>query len=388
MLKRKAYKFRLKPNEEQKALLVSFAGHSRFLWNKMLALNLSRLRNKHYIMHYLEMDFWSKLWKRSDKYGFLKEAPAHILQQKLKDLDRAFRDGFDKSQPNKRLPRFKKRGCGDSFRFPSPNQVHLEHNYVTFPKLGRMKFHQSQKITGAIKNYTISHRGNHWYVSIQVEEPLLATQSTVEYREIGLDMGIKHFLTTSTGEHIAPKNSYRALSKKLAIRQRQLSKKIKFSNNWRKQQIKVNSVHRKIADTRSDFLHKLSTDISKNHAMIVVEKLKIKNMSKSARGTRDMPGKNVAAKSGLNKSILDQGWYEFRRQLDYKSYWRGGVLVEVSPQYTSQTCSRCQHVDAENRQCQERFACTQCHFKANADINAANNILAAGHVALACGASA
>ena len=122
--------------------------------------------------------------------------------------------------------------------------------------------------------------------------------------------------------------------------------------------------------------------------MIVVEALKIKNMSKSASGTVDNPGKNVSAKSGLNKSILDQGWYEFRRQLDYKSTWRGGHVVEVPPQYTSQRCSSCQHIDALSRQSQEKFACIKCHKQMNADVNAAKNILAAGHAVLACGASA
>lgn len=111
-------------------------------------------------------------------------------------------------------------------------------------------------------------------------------------------------------------------------------------------------------------------------------------MSASAKGSLDAPGKCVAAKSGLNKSILDQGWHEFKWQLDYKSYWRGGHLVEVSPQYTSQTCSVCHHVAKENRLSQEKFACIQCHFETNADVNAAKNILAAGYAVLACGASA
>ena len=126
MLVRKAYKFRLKPNKKQEALLALFAGHTRFLWNKALAINLERLKNKNRILYYQELDFWSKLWKKSDQYGFLSEAPAHILQQKLKDLERAFRDCFDKKQPNKRLPRFKKRGIGDGFRFPEPKQVKLQ----------------------------------------------------------------------------------------------------------------------------------------------------------------------------------------------------------------------------------------------------------------------
>ena len=385
---KKAYKFRLKPSKEQVSLLNSFAGHTRFLWNKALALNLDRLKNKHGILYYQELDFWSKLWKKSAEYGFLRECPAHLLQQKLRDLERAFRDGFNKNQPGKRMPRFKKRGQGDSFRFPAPNQVKLEYRHLTLPKLGHMRFYKSRVITGEIKNHTISRRGKHWYVSIQVEAELICDKSVSLVKEIGLDVGIKHFVTTSDGEHIAPINSFRKLETKLAIKQRRLSKKTRFSENWKKARNQVNCIHQKIADSRRDFQHKLSTKISKNHAIIVVEALKIKNMSKSAKGTENNPGKNVCAKSGLNKSILDQGWYEFKRQLEYKAYWRGGLLIEGSPRYTSQRCSTCQHIDSRNRQSQEKFACIQCHKKLNADVNAAKNILAAGHAVLACGASA
>lgn len=388
MLIRKAYKFRLKPNVAQIELLHRYAGHTRFLWNKALAINLNRLKAKQQIMYYQELDFWSKLWKQSEEYGFLKECPAHLIQQKLRDLERAFKDCFDKKQPNKRLPRFKKRGKGDSFRFPAPNQVDLDYNHITFPKLGRIKFYRSQKIDGKIKNYTISRSSQHWYVCIQVEAELKSSPMKQEMTGIGLDVGIKHFVSTSTGEQIAPIHSYRRLSDRLAILQRRLSKKKKYSNNWKKQQIEIGKIHSKIANTRRDFLHKLSTNFSKNHAIIVVEDLKVKNMSKSAKGDMDSPGRNVSAKSGLNKSILDQGWYEFRRQLDYKTYWRGGQLIEVSPQYTSQTCSNCHHIASANRQTQERFACVSCHYEDNADLNAAKNILAAGHAVLACGASA
>ena len=117
MKKRKAYKFRLKPTRDQAQQLVEFAGHSRFLWNRALGLNLRRLEQKQPILYYHELDFWSKLWKKSEEYGFLKTCPAHILQQKLRDLDRAFREGFDKTQPNKRYPNLRNGGWGIVFGF-------------------------------------------------------------------------------------------------------------------------------------------------------------------------------------------------------------------------------------------------------------------------------
>src|SRR3990167_750048 len=107
MLIKKAYKFRLKPSKVQEALLHNFAGQTRYVWNKALGLNLARLKSGQRIMYYQELDFWSKLWKKSEEYGFLRECPAHLLQQKLRDLERAFKDAFDKRQLNKRLPRFK-----------------------------------------------------------------------------------------------------------------------------------------------------------------------------------------------------------------------------------------------------------------------------------------
>lgn len=111
---RKAFKYRLKPTDEQLELMSQFAGHCRFVWNKVLSLNLSRLEEGQPILWYLEADYWSKLWKRSQELGFLNEAPAHCIQQKLKDLDRAFKDAFDKKQPNKWLPKKRKRGLHDS----------------------------------------------------------------------------------------------------------------------------------------------------------------------------------------------------------------------------------------------------------------------------------
>src|ERR1700676_2562941 len=118
MLIRKAFKFRLKANEKVEQQLSQFAGCCRFLWNKALALNMQRLTNSQRILRYQELDFWSKLWKASEEYGFLNDCHSQILQQKLKDLDKAFLDAFDKTQPNKKLPRFKKKGLADSFRYP------------------------------------------------------------------------------------------------------------------------------------------------------------------------------------------------------------------------------------------------------------------------------
>lgn len=387
MLINKAFRYRLKPTAEQLAQFEVFAGHCRFVWNKFLRLNLFRLENKQKILFYQEMDYFSKLFKLSTEYGFLKECPAHCIQQKLRDLERAFKDCFDKTQPGKRLPVRRKKNIHDSFRFPEPKQIELESNRIKLPKLGWVKFFNSQKVTGSIKNVTISRDGNHWYVSICVEQEITLPKQ-LPTSTIGIDLGVTNFAALSSGRLIEPINSLKTYATRLAILQRRLAKKEKFSSNWKKVLVQLRKLHHKIAQVRRDFVHKLTTILSKNHAMVVVEALKIKNMTKSAKGDINNPGKYVKAKSGLNKSILDQSWGEFKRQLKYKLEWLNGKFVEVSPQYTSQKCSICGYTDKNNRTTQVEFCCVACSYIEHADINAARNVLAAGHAVLACGASA
>ncbi|MBW4049590.1 MAG: transposase, partial [Proteobacteria bacterium] len=166
---------------------------------------------------------------------------------------------------------------------------------------------------------------------------------------------------------------------RLARYQRAMSRKVKFSKNWRKAKAKVAKLHQRIGNTRRDVLHKATTTISQNHAMVVVEDLQVRNMMRSAAGTVERPGRNVRAKSGLNKSILDQGWAEFRRQLDDKLQWNGGWLVPVPPHNTSRTCPECGHIAADNRRTQTRFKCVACGYASHADLVGAMNILARGH---------
>lgn len=387
MIIKKAYKFRLKPDESQAMQMHAYAGHCRFLWNKILSLNMTRLENKQPLLWYYEADYWTKLWKSSEEYSFLKEVPAHCLQQKLKDLDKAFRDGFNKSQPLKRLPKYKKRGQGDSFRFPEPKHISIDNRRIKLPKLGWMTFYKSQPIEGKIKNATVSRVAGNWYISVQVELDISVPRH-IATSAIGIDMGIKKYMALSTGKYEDPINPFKKHQDQLAKAQRRLSKKKKFSENWKKQKKHTQKIHSKIAHVRRDFQHKLSTRLSNSHAMIVVEALKITNMSRSASGTLDNPGRSVQAKSGLNKSILDQAWGEFKRQLSYKLAWKGGIYLEVPAPYTSQKCSACGAKDKASRQNQEKYQCTSCGYKANADINAAKNILAAGHAVLACGEGA
>lgn len=378
---RKAYKFKLKTNKDLESTLFSYAGHCRFLWNYFWRLNDARLkRGERIISSYYELDFWSKILKSSEEYGFLKEAPAHILQQKLKDLSKAYNDGFDKSQQNKRLPKKRKKSLHSTFRFPDPKQIKIENRRILLPKIGWISFHKSRAIEGSIKNVTVSYHSGEWYMSIQVKQTI--NQNRIRSLvPIGIDVGITKFAVgvspTSTKEWL-PVNSFRSLESRIKKEQKKLKHKKKFSNNWKQQVSRVQKLHTKAASIRTHHLHVISTEICKNHARIFVEDLNVKNMSSSAKGSRETPGKNVKAKSGLNKSILDQGWYRFKQFLTYKSRWMRGELVEVNPKYTSQTCSQCGYKDSKNRLSQDKFKCLECCCEMNADINAAKNILAAG----------
>lgn len=381
---RKAYKYRLQANPEQAAIFRRQAGCCRFVWNKALALQKERLNAGEKVLRYVEVAKLLTGWKREEGTAFLAEAPIHALQQTLKHLDRALLDAFSKKSP-KRFPVFKKKGESDSFRHP--DCFKLDGNRIYLPKIGWIRFRQSRAIEGAPRNVTVSRRGDHWFVSIQTEREV-ADPKHPAVTAVGIDLGVARFATLSDGSFFRPLNSFKGLEKKLAREQRRLSRKRKFSANWRKQKARVTKLHIRIADARNDYLHKASTTISKNHAVVVLEDLRVRNMSASAKGTAEQPGRNVRAKAGLNKAILDQGWFEFRRQLEYKQAWRGGMVLTIDPRNTSRTCPACGHVSADNRQSQALFACVSCGFHGNADLVAANNILAAGLAVSACGESA
>ena len=377
-----AYKFELMPNGEQTRAMRRFAGACRFVYNKALAWQNEQYQaDNTFKFSYTKIANLLPDWKKDSDTLWLAESPSQTLQQALKNLESSFRNFFAKRAD---FPKFKKRGQSDSFRYPQGFKIEQGNNRLFLPKIGWIRYRNSRNMQGTAKNITISLSGGKWYASIQteceVEEPLHSSTSAV-----GIDVGVAKFATLSTGDIYEPKNSFRNKAQRLARYQRAMSRKTKFGKNWQKAKRKINKLHTTIANIRRDYLHKTSTAISKNHAMIVIEDLQIRNMSKSSKGTSEKHGKNVKAKSGLNKSILDQGWFEFRRQLEYKQSWRGGFVIEIPPQHTSQRCSCCGHVSRDNRQTQAKFECVACGHSENADINAARNILAAGHAVLACG---
>ncbi|ANO78359.1 IS609 transposase [Escherichia coli] len=358
-----------------------FAGACRFVFNRALARQNENHEVGNKYIPYGKMASWLVEWKNATETQWLKDTQSQPLQQSLKDLERAYKNFFRKRAA---FPRFKKRGQNDVFRYPQGVKLDQENSRIFLPKLGWMRYRNSRQVTGVVKNVTVSQSCGKWYISIQTESEV-STPVHPSASMVGLDAGVAKLATLSDGTVFEPVNSFQKNQKKLARLQRQLSRKVKFSNNWQKQKRKIQRLHSCIANIRRDYLHKVTTTVSKNHAMIVIEDLKVSNMSKSAAGTVSQPGRNVRAKSGLNRSILDQGWYEMRRQLEYKQLWRGGQVLAVPPAYTSQRCACCGHTAKENRLSQSKFRCQVCGYTANADVNGARNILAAGHAVLACG---
>ena len=381
MRRLQAYKYELRPDGQQERQMRRFAGSCRFVFNQALALQKERYEQGEKKLGYAGLCKLLTEWRNSSETAWLADAPVHPLQQTLKDLERAYSNFFAKRAD---FPRFKKKGQSDSFRYPDPKQVKLDqaNSRVFLPKLGWLRYRNSREVLGAVKNITVSQSCGKWFVSIQTERAV--EQPLPQGGAVGIDMGITRFATLSDGTCYAPLNSFKRHETALRRAQQSMSRKTKFSNNWKKAKARVQRIHSRIGNARRDYLHNATTTISQNHAMVCIEDLQVRNMSKSAAGTTEKPGKKVRAKSGLNKSILDQGWFEFRRQLDYKLAWSGGYLIVVPPQNTSRTCPACGHVSAENRTSQAKFACVECGFEENADLVGAINILRAGHARFAC----
>ncbi|GAB3372088.1 RNA-guided endonuclease TnpB family protein [Azotobacter armeniacus] len=358
-----------------------FAGSCRFVFNKALALQKKRYEQGEKKLGYAGLCKRLTEWRHDPETAWLADAPVHPLQQTLKDLERAYSNFFAQRAD---FPRFKKKGRHDSFRYPDPKQIKLDqaNSRLFLPKLGWLRYRNSRDVLGTVRNVTVSQSCGKWFVSVQTERKV--ERPILQGGAVGIDMGIARFATLSDGTFHAPLNSFKRHETALRKAQQAMSRKTRFSHNWKKAKARVQKIHSRIGNARRDYLHKTSTTISQNHAMVCIEDLQARNMSRSAKGSAEQPGKQVRAKSGLNKAILDQGWFEFRRQLDYKLAWNGGWLIAVPPQNTSRTCPACGHVSTDNRQIQARFACVECGFEENADLVGAINVLRAGHAQFAC----
>ena len=236
---------------------------------------------------------------------------------------------------------------------------------------------QHRPIEGKPKTASLRREGGVWYVSIQgqieVAPPALNLGPAV-----GIDLGVAKPIVVSTGEIIMLPRTTERERKRMATLQQRVARRRKGSNNLRKARAAVSRLHARLARRRKDAAHKATTKIAKNHGLIVVEDLRVGNMTASAAGTVEAPGRNVRAKAALNRVMLDVAPYQIRQMLTYKAGWYGSRLLAVPAHSTSQRCSACGHTHADNRRSQEVFACLACGHTENADVNAAKNVLQLG----------
>lgn len=383
----RGYKYKLTPNKAQCLLLKQWIGANRCLYNVALVQREMTDYREHRLNYGSQA---SELKVLKKEFPWMKEPPSQTLQQTLRDLDRAFQKFF---KGEAKYPKPKKKFQSSGIRFPTPSSIKIvptESRNVgkaDLPKIGVLKFRKSREIGGEIRSCTISKEAHdEFYISflcrVEVPDPVCPSG------ELGIDRGIVHTLAFSKPlEGVffkdLPIGKIKKIEEKIAVLQQQMAKKVRFSNNWRKLKSKVSRCHSQIARIRHDFLQKVAVRIAKSHGLVVIEDLKTKNMSKSASGSLDSPGRMVAQKSGLNRAILRQGWYKFQVMLEHKVTENGGVLLKVSPKNTSRECNQCGYIDSKNRSDQSTFCCGKCGHTENADINAAKTILARGTRVLA-----
>lgn len=382
----RTYKINLKEHDEVK--LLRLTGITRFVRNLCLEHRLISWNQFRKSESYLSQANQLSEMKRTPGFEWLSEAPSQSLQEAVRDIDTAYQKFF---KGLAKFPKPRKKGIDHSIRFPDKKTIKViklnkNTGLVELPKGLSFRFRFSRSIDGEIKNATIKKESNGWYISFCVEGEVsdLPFNSTTQ---IGIDRGITDSIVCSDGAVFNLPKTIKTNSERIKVLQKRLRKKKKFSTNWNKDQVKIRKLHKRNSNIRKDFLHKTSTHLAKNHGLIVLEDLKIKNMSKSAKGTLGNPGTNVAAKSGLNREILNQGWGMFEVMILYKTQWLGSHLALVNPKNTSRACLQCGTTSAENRS-GKNFCCISCGFEADADLVGAKNILnkyTAGRAGSDCG---
>lgn len=297
----------------------------------------------------------------------------------MRDLDRAYQNFF---AGRAAYPRMRRKSDLASFRESDPacfevRRISRNVGEVRIPKVGWVRFRGWRDLPGERRSLGISRQGGVWYASIQCRREIDEPASS-QFPAVGIDRGVATTLALSDGRLIGGPQAHKVAMGRLARLQRALARKRKFSGNWKKQRAKIARLHTKIANIRLDWLHKQSIAIAKSHGLVVMEDLRVRSMSRSAKGTLETPGTNVSAKSGLNRAILDQGWGTLSLLLDYKLGEHGGQLLLVDPAYSSQTCASCGAVSGDSRRSQSHFACVSCGHSDHADVNAAKVILRRG----------
>ena len=385
MLMRQAIRVRLLPNEQQSALMERIAGCCRTVAN--LALDQRRwfARPGRAISYTSQA---AEIAELKEAFPWFGEAPFHCLQQALVDLEAAYKNFW---AGRAGAPKPRKRGRDDGFRFPDPTQITLGGNLrvtdkrrtrsikqatLSLPKLGAVQcvLHRAIPAGAKMLSVTVSRDGGCWYASVLIEREVATPASRAKDAVVGIDLGVSQPVVLSTGERFDLPRPAAGDAEHLARLQQRVSSKVRGSNNRRKAIARLAAFKAAQARKRRDAMEKVTTAIAKNHGVVAMEDLRVRNMTASAKGTVEEPGTNVAAKAGLNRSVLDVAPGAFRVRLGYKLAASGGMLLLVPPAYTSQRCNDCGHTEAANRASRDVFKCIACGHLSDADLNASSNI--------------
>lgn len=344
----RTYKRKLILTKEQSNRIGSWIGACRVVYN--LGMEIKQASYKSTGKSVSKYDLINQLPDLKKDFDWIRDVPSQTLQASIERLDRSYQNFFRSFKKGGGYPKFASKKTFKSILFKS---VSVNGNFASIPKIGSVRMFKDSEIKGHPKTAQIIIEPTGFFICIQCEQ--VPVKFVSENQAIGIDMGIAHFCIDSNGQFVANPKHFKRHERHLRIENRSLARKKKGSNRWTRQAKKLARLHHTIANVRKDFLHKESTRIAKQNSIVYMEDLKIKNMSKSAKGTAEEHGKNVAAKSGLNRSILDCGWGNFGMMLEYKT-----AVVKVNPKHTSQICSYCGHKDAQSRISQSEFKCTSC----------------------------
>jgi len=367
------FKTQLKLNNQQRTALARHAGVARHAWNWGLGLardildhNRSNTDEKIKFPSAIDLHKWLVALVKSEHpwyYEVSKSAPQNALRHLRVAWDRCFKKTSG-------APKFKKKGRHDSFELDGA--IHIKGlNKIQVPKIGILKTYEALPQNVQPQSVTISRRANDWFISFRIEIEPVITPKAVEI--VGVDLGVKSLATLSTGEVFEGAKAYRQLESRLSRLQWLNRHKQRGSANWKKAQLRIARLHQQIANIRKDTIHKLTTYLAKNHGVVVIEDLNVSGMM---------------ANHKLAKAIQDMGFYEFRRQLDYKTKLYGSELAIVDRWFpSSKTCSRCGKRKETLSLSERVFNCDHCGLQIDRDLNAAINLKkAASPVVSVCGA--
>jgi putative transposase len=378
MLIRRGERYRIYPTPAQIERLTAWDNALRWLWNNAHAERMAKLEAT-----YIQPTAYGQindLTAIRASTSWIRDVPRDVCAHLIVELDKAWQLGLLKIA---KMPWFKSKSRGDRPAITESNSKSFRvegdgrDGVVVFPKLGRIPAVIHRPVNGKAKTCAIVRDGDQWFACISCEreiaDPLPSTKPAV-----ALDVGVAKLIADSNGNIVENPRYAEKLQPQIRRTQRTVARRQKGSKNQHKARAKVARLQRKVRRQREHTLHVASHHYAKNHGVVIVEALKIQNMTRSARGTVESPGVNVAAKRGLNRAIGNAGWGRFREMLKYKVVPEGGRVIEVPPACSSQTCAECGVVDAASRRSQASFVCTACGHADNADVNAARVLLARG----------